>query len=160
MDKFNWPGWKTVQLIGSGSFGAVYEIQREDFGEIYSAALKVISVPQDKSEIQSLREEGMSDAEIRRYLYSSVEELVREFAIMAKMKATGTVVSYEDHKVLEHADRTGWDILIKMELLHPLLSYAYEHPFARRDVIRLGIDICKALELCQKYNIIHRDIKP
>jgi len=31
---------------------------------------------------------------------------------------------------------------------------------ARRDIIRLGIDICKALELCQRYNIIHRDIKP
>lgn len=28
------------------------------------------------------------------------------------------------------------------------------------EVIRLGIDICQALELCQKYNIIHRDIKP
>lgn len=27
-------------------------------------------------------------------------------------------------------------------------------------MIRLGIDICKALELCQKYNVIHRDIKP
>ena len=47
-----------------------------------------------------------------------------------------------------------------MELLHPLLPYVYEHPMARRDIIRLGIDICKALELCQRYNIIHRDIKP
>ena len=47
-----------------------------------------------------------------------------------------------------------------MELLHPLLPYVYQHPMARRDIIRLGIDICKALELCQRYNIIHRDIKP
>lgn len=28
------------------------------------------------------------------------------------------------------------------------------------DVIRLGIDLCKALEYCQCQNIIHRDIKP
>jgi hypothetical protein len=27
-------------------------------------------------------------------------------------------------------------------------------------IIKLGIDICKALEVCQKHNIIHRDIKP
>ena len=47
-----------------------------------------------------------------------------------------------------------------MELLHPLLPYVYQHPMARRDIIKLGIDICKALELCQRYNIIHRDIKP
>ena len=28
------------------------------------------------------------------------------------------------------------------------------------DVIKLGTDICKALEFCRKYDIIHRDIKP
>ena len=51
-------------------------------------------------------------------------------------------------------------MLPRMELLHPLLPYVYQHPMARRDIIKLGIDICKALELCQRYNIIHRDIKP
>ena len=30
----------------------------------------------------------------------------------------------------------------------------------KREIIKLGIDICKALELCQKHNIVHRDIKP
>ena len=30
----SWPGWETIQLIGCGSFGAVYEIQREVFGNI------------------------------------------------------------------------------------------------------------------------------
>lgn len=152
--------WTIARNIGSGSFGAVYELRRQDFGETYRAALKVISVPQDNAEIQSLAAEGMSAADIRQYYYGSVEELVREYAIMSKLKATGHVVSYEDHQVVPHADGIGWDILIRMELLNPLLPYAYQHPFARRDVIRLGIDICKALELCQRYNIIHRDIKP
>lgn len=152
--------WTIANKIGSGSFGAVYELRRQDFGETYRAALKVISVPQDNAEIQSLAAEGMSLADIRQYYYGSVEELVREYAIMSKLKATGHVVSYEDHQVVPHADGIGWDILIRMELLNPLLPYAYRHPFARRDVIRLGIDICKALELCQRYNIIHRDIKP
>ena len=152
--------WTIVRRIGAGSFGAVYEIQRQDFGETYRAALKVISVPQNDAEIDSLRAEGMSPADIQRYYYTLVEELVREFAIMAKLKATGNVVSYEDHRVLRHADGFGWDIQIRMELLTPLMTYAKAHPFARRDVIRLGIDMCKALELCQRYNIIHRDIKP
>lgn len=152
--------WTIARRIGAGSFGAVYEIQREDFGETYRAALKVISVPQNDAEIDSLVAEGMSPEDIQRYYYSLVEELVREFAIMAKLKATGNIVSYEDHRVIRHSDGFGWDIQIRMELLTPLLTYAYQHPFARRDVIKLGIDMCRALELCQKYNIIHRDIKP
>lgn len=28
------------------------------------------------------------------------------------------------------------------------------------DILKLGIDICRALEICQEKNIIHRDIKP
>lgn len=33
-EKNLWPGWETVRLIGRGSFGAVYEIEREVFGHI------------------------------------------------------------------------------------------------------------------------------
>lgn len=152
--------WIIKRKIGEGSFGKVFEIQREDFGEVYRAALKVITVPQSEAEVSTILEEGMSAAQAEQYFYSMVEDIVREFAIMAKLKGTANVVGYEDHTVIRHSDGIGWDILIRMELLNPLLPYAYAHPFARRDIIRLGIDICRALELCQKYNIIHRDIKP
>ena len=152
--------WTITRQIGKGSFGTVYEIQREDFGQVYHAALKVITVPQSEEEVRAALEEGMSQTQAEQYFYSVVEDIVREFAIMARLKGTANVVGYEDHTVIRHQDGIGWDILIRMELLHPLLSYAYQHPFARRDIIRLGGDICKALELCQKYNIIHRDIKP
>ena len=102
----------------------------------------------------------MSVSQAEAYFHGIVEELVHEFSIMFKLKGTANIVSCEDLRVLEHPDGIGWDILIRMELLHPLLPYVYEHPMARRDIIKLGIDICKALELCQRYNIIHRDIKP
>ena len=32
-DNIVWPGWETVRLIGRGSFGAVYEIERDMLGE-------------------------------------------------------------------------------------------------------------------------------
>ena len=152
--------WKICRELGQGSYGTVYEIQREDFGGVYKAALKVITVPQSGKELQSVLDEGMTPPQAKQYFYSVVEDIGRECAIMSRLKGTGNIVSYEDHAVLRHPDGIGWDILIRMELLHPLLPYVYEHPMARRDIIRLGIDICKALELCQRYNIIHRDIKP
>ena len=152
--------WKICRELGQGSYGTVYEIQREDFGGVYKAALKVITVPQSGKELQSVLDEGMTPPQAKQYFYSVVEDIGRECAIMSRLKGTGNIVSYEDHAVLRHPDGIGWDILIRMELLHPLLPYVYQHPMARRDIIRLGIDICKALELCQRYNIIHRDIKP
>lgn len=152
--------WTLVRLIGEGSYGKVFEAEREDFGMTYKAAVKIITIPQSDSEVKNARAEGMDEDSVTSYFRSFVEEIVQEFALMSKLKGTSNVVSYEDHTVIPHKDRVGWDIIIRMELLTPLLDRLQSAAFTREDVIRLGIDICKALELCQRYNIVHRDIKP
>ena len=152
--------WKIKRLIGEGSFGKVYEIEREDFGRTYKAALKIITIPSSQSEVKSIKADGMDDDSVTSYFRSFVEDVVDEFALMSKLKGNSNIVSYEDHMVIEHPEEIRWDILIRMELLTPLTDYTAENGMTRREIIQLGIDICKALELCQKYNIIHRDIKP
>ena len=156
-----WGSWRISKMLGEGSFGKVFEIEREDFGRTYKAALKVITIPQSESELKSVMSDGMDAESATNYYKSFVGEVVDEFAMMSGLKGNSNIVSYEDHTVVEHKDGIGWDILIRMELLTPLLDYATtERPMGRNDVIKLGIDICKALECCQRQNIIHRDIKP
>ena len=121
-------GWRIQRELGKGSYGTVYEIQKVDFGNVYKAALKVITVPQSEAEFQSVLAEGMTLQQAEKYFYSVVEEITRESAIMSKLKGTANIVSYEDHAVIRHENGVGWDILIRMELLHPLLPYVYEHP--------------------------------
>lgn len=152
--------WKITRLIGEGSFGKVFEIEREDFGVTYKAALKAITVPASEAELRDVMADGMDEEGARQYYSSFVQELVREFALMSRLKGNSNIVSYENHTVIEHKDGIGWDILIQMELLTPLNEYTRTHTITRQDIIKLGIDMCKALELCQKYNVIHRDIKP
>ncbi len=48
--------WRIERKIGEGSFGTVYEIRREDFGQVYRAALKVITVPQSETELKNARQ--------------------------------------------------------------------------------------------------------
>lgn len=152
--------WVIEKLIGEGSYGKVYQIGRDDFGTHYSAALKIISVPQSEAERRSIVEEGLTNKEVTQYFYTMVEEIVKEFALMAQFKGTTNIVSYEDHQVVEEKDGNGWDIFIRMELLTPLQTHLASNPISQADVAHLAVDLCKALELCQKYNVIHRDIKP
>lgn len=152
--------WKIKRKIGEGNFGAVYEIERTDFGTTYHAALKTITIPKNKAELDSIMDDGMDVTSAESYLEQFVEKIVSEFVLMSKLKGNSHIVSYEDHQVIKHKDGIGWDILIRMELLTPMMSYMKTTSITKRDVIKLGIDMCRALELCQKYNIIHRDIKP
>ena len=151
--------WTIRECIGKGSFGSVYRITREDFGREYEAALKVIEVPKEQAEVDAIRSEGLEGESVTEYFMGIVEELVEEFALMSKLKGNSNIVSYEYHSVVPKEDGFGWNIYIRMELLKPFTSYIKEHTMTVRDVIKLGIDMCQALEVCQKYNIIHRDIK-
>ena len=153
--------WYIARMLGEGAFGKVFEIEREDFGTTYKAALKIITVPQNESDIKDVMLSGMDNDSVTEFFEDMVKGIVSEFELMSKLKGNSNIVSYEDHQVIPFKDKKiGWDILIRMELLTPLLDYAQNSILTRKDVMKLGIDICSGLELCQKHNIIHRDIKP
>ena len=60
MDSINqiWPKWHTVELIGTGAFGEVYKVKREELGETFYSAVKVIRIPHYTEEIKELMDEG------------------------------------------------------------------------------------------------------
>ena len=154
-----WPGWKTIKLIGQGSYGSVYEIERDVFGQKEKAALKVISIPQNSSDIDDLYSEGYDSKSITNTFTEYLKDIVAEYSLMRKMNGSANVVNCDDIRYIQHNDGVGWDIFIKMELLTPL-SKTITQDIDESQVIRIGMDICKALILCKKNNIIHRDIKP
>jgi len=155
-----WPEWRVVEQIGEGSFGTVYKAVREDHGVTSYSAIKVISIPQSDAELSSIRSEGLDASATRTYFKGIVTDFAAEIQLMESMKGTSNIVSVEDYKVLERTDKVGWDIFIRMELLTSLTDYTSGKKLSEREVIRLGQDICTALELCGRRNIVHRDIKP
>ncbi len=154
-----WPGWETVRLIGRGSFGAVYEIQRDVFGHTEKAALKAVSIPQNDSDIEDLYDSGYDEASVTATFKSYLESIVAEYSLMREMNGSANVVNCDDFRIVQHDDNIGWDIYIKMELLIPLPKATDMHPDDKQ-VIQIAKDMCRALILCRKYGIIHRDIKP
>ena len=158
-NNINWPGWETVGLIGRGSFGAVYEIQRDVLGDVEKAALKVLSIPQSSGDIDEMYNDGYDDESITSTFQRHLKSIVAEYSLMRKMSGSANIVNCDDVRYVQHEDGFGWDIFIKMELLTPLAK-ALPADIPEETVIKVAKDLCAALELCKQHDIVHRDIKP
>ena len=162
-----WGSWYVDESpLGEGSFGKVYKVHKEEFGRKYYAAVKIISLPQSKEDLNRARSEFNDDEpSVRSYFKGMVDDIVQEIDLMSIFRGNSNVVSLEDHEVVPKEgdsgwDSIGWDILIRMELLTTLSARTTTAPLTTEEVMQLGIDIAHALELCAVKNVIHRDIKP
>ncbi len=155
-----WGSWHVESPLGEGSFGKVYKIRKDEFSKTYYSAVKILSIPPSDAALLQARSEGMDDASARSYFHAFVTDIVQEIDLMSEFRGNSHIVSLEDHKVIERPGEIGWDILIRMELLTPLTAYVTEKPMEPDEIVKLGIHICRALELCSVKHTIHRDIKP
>ena len=155
-----WPEWEIVEKVGEGSFGAVYKAERTEQGHSFYSAIKIITIPGTREELNSVRQETGDDGSTRKYFENVMQECIHEISTMEYFRGNSFIVSVEDFKVTEYLDEIGWDIFIRMEYLTSLLDYQEEHSFGEEQVRKLGIDLCRALIYCRSLNIIHRDIKP
>lgn len=155
-----WESWYIDSLIGEGSFGYVYKIYKEEFGQKYYSALKIISLPKTEAEEKEIMYEYSSEDSVTQYFHDVAEEIYKEIQIMEELKGKTNIVSFEDHKIVKKQDGPGYYVLIRMELLTCLNDYLAQHDLTTKMLYQLALDLGKALQLCQKRNIIHRDIKP
>jgi len=154
-----WGKWQVDELIGAGNFGKVYRVSNEEFGHTYTSAVKIISIPLDNQYTETESLIGTNKGTLRNYFHEMVQSLVNEVNILYSLSGNSNILGYHDHKIIEHKDKVGWDILIRMEFVKPLSKYLTEKQMTREEVIMLGIDMCSALDICSKHGIIHRDIK-
>lgn len=155
-----WPEWELIEKIGEGSFGKVYKAKRTERGRSFYSAIKIISIPASKGELDSVRSEMNNEQSTREYFRNLVEDCIQEIYTMEHFCGNSYVVSFEDFKVVEYLDEIGWDISIRMEYLTSFMDYCTGKELTEKEVIKLGCDLAMALIYCRKLNIIHRDVKP
>lgn len=145
-----WPGWTIApDEIGSGGYGHVYKAVNESTDAV--SAVKIVPVAPTEDELTKLKLCGKSDALIRKLCLTKAEKMLAEIKVMQKLKGCANIVSIEDSALVERPEGFGYDIYIRMEYLIPLQNYLDSHPrLTDADIVKLGCDICSALEICHK----------
>ena len=155
-----WPDWTVVDKIGAGSYGHVYKVSRIVADRTYYSAAKVITVPQNEGEVKAVFAEEGSHSATKAHFKELVDDCIREITIMMDLRGASNVVEVEDFKVIEYENEIRWDIFIRMEYLTCLTDIITQRKLSEKEVAKIGVDLCSALEICEKKQVIHRDIKP
>ncbi|MCD7883375.1 MAG: protein kinase [Lachnospiraceae bacterium] len=154
-----WSDWEIVEKVGRGSYGTVYKVRRPLMGKELYCAVKIIDIPRDEDELESIRQDYGDEGSVHSVLQSYVTDYIKEIELMANLKGISNIVTIEDFAV-EELSPSRWRIYIRMEYLQSFQEYSSAHKMTEKEIIKLATDICSALEYCEKMGIIHRDIKP
>ena len=157
-----WEKWRVTRKLGEGGFGAVYEVECDKF-DSKPCAVKIISSKNEDIYKRMPMGVTLSSNEFEKQKEKEVKRKEKELELMNRLQGEENIVTIYDGDVYEQED--GIDIIIRMELLENLVSYIQKKQISsdeewRKLVIKIGIDICKALEICEQKRIVHRDIKP
>ena len=154
-----WPEWHVAGRLGSGAFGDVFQIYRDNFGIRVDSALKVIQMSSTDSTVIL----PMNKDDQERAKDDIPDPLRSEIQIMEALRGAPNIVTIEDF----YFRREGLtcSLFVRMELLTSLQEILQGPPGQHSlssipEIIKLGRDICKALIYCENKEIIHRDIKP
>ena len=145
------------EYIGSGSLSEVYEIYNQHKHDM-KFAIKV--VPITKETYESIL--GTTPNH-RQSFHETVISYINGVHEQHLLKDCPNIVNIVGYTFKPHPDGLGEDIYIQMELLRNLnkeFSSSQEKDFDPSAVIKMGIDICAALETLYEKNIVHGNIKP
>jgi serine/threonine protein kinase len=155
LEIYNMPLWSIVSELSSGPDSAEYEVYNKKGRR--RANLRVSSIP-SAAELAYI-EKNMDEAEAAECLEYIIEEKKREFALQDQFVLDDYIVNMECHDIRKKKDEFGCELIVRTEVLKSLESFKGKE-FSLEEVVRIGLDICKAIVALARKNVMHRDIKP
>ena len=157
-----WPGWEIKEQIGEGDFGKVFRMERTDAGITGEAALKVIEISGDSSEIKMFRKMGMDEDSILEIYEERKNQLYTSIARLSSLRTAYGIASVEDFDSFWNEEESSWTILIRSEFLESLDVYGKKKGgvLLPEEIAGMGRDIAGALMTLEKEGITSLSVKP
>ena len=149
--------WTVDSKIAEGRFSKVFKVSRIDDGRVRHQCLKTIRFPAGNEELSRVISSGIYQ-NVQQYL-DEVEKSVRlNMEKMLMLRDNKNIVRFDNYEIIKES--SCFYLVILTELLQPLSDYLKVDSARQNDVIKIGADLCSALEGFREVGIIHHEVKP
>lgn len=148
--------WKVISKSTDGEFSVVYKVVRDDG---FVCAIKEMNLPRPQEDMEVLIRAGKVSSydEATNYFAKSIQD---ELDLMKKFNGNPNIINFYEFTQVTAPDGTSAKYYIRMEYVEDIKSHFKNHGVSQLDVVKLGIDICSALELFAHNSMTHNDVKP
>lgn len=141
-----WPGWNIINLVEEGARANVYEIASSEAGQVSVRILKAICL--------ELADQN-SDAAV---LDNLIGRINSEIQAIYALNGHPHIAGIEEYAIMK--GDSSILVLMRMEKMLTLPDYICAGGLQTRDeIIKLGTEICDALDFCERQSVVHRNIK-
>lgn len=149
--------WYIDGIVAKGKNSLIYKVSgTTENGEKECRALEIMKIPGSDEEISRVIESGKF-ATIDEYLAFAEKTVCENIEKMMSFKEERNIIRYDDYKIVKES--SCFYVFILRELLTPLSDFIKGNLIKQKDAVKIGWDICTALENFRRAGITHRNIK-
>lgn len=145
--------WEVCASLEKTGYGGMYIIKNKYTSE--PSILNHISVPRDDNNLNAARKWVSGEEELDTYFEKNKNLIVDEIEYAISLNESDYIFKTYEYEVRKKENKIGWDIFVRLEDLRKVTELK-----DKNDIIKMGIDICTALEYCQSKGVVHRNITP
>ena len=143
--------------VAEGRNSKVFKVSRTVEGITSYMCLKTVKFPRNNDEVSKAIASGKY-MNVDEYLSSLEEEVNLNMEKMLQLKENGNIVRFENYGIIKES--SCFYVVMLMELLTPLSDYLKADKIKPKEVIKIGWDLCNALEGFRHEGLMHHNIRP
>ncbi len=153
--------WYTDKQLGNGTDGKVFRIYKEKFdGSRETSILKIIRLGENRNERKTFNLNEEKEDNTEEGFEKIIKNIKKNIDTVKKADNGKCFIKYEDFELRNASDGKGRLILIRLEEGKSLAETLKGFSFTMEESIRLGINICQALQKCRTFGYIYPNLKP
>ena len=149
--------WYIDSKLAEGRNSKVFKVYKTVDGVTEFLALKTVKFPGSDRELSRIIESGKYKT-VGEYLDTMEAAVTENMTRMLSLRTNRNIVRFDNFQIVKES--SCFYVVMLMELLSPFSEKVKPTEITAEQAVKIGLDLCSAIEGFRKIGITHHQIKP